>query len=252
MARFEMKRDGVLHVYPDGWQSNVGVYDGVDSIHFHNGCNILEVAYDGIEASTIVFDRIRGYSLYGCDYAVFRNATNVTWNASNIAHELSNLLLDEYNGDKQPALDHDISVRIVGGPYNRDVSFVLAKGTKKFVVDNIVSKYQYGTSSHYAVDWAYRCYIKPLDWIETYLALVDMEGDDDKTRQFVKRRIARSIKKYFDEADDLLVIRLIDEGLLTKPTMTALLDMANDSGRIDVVAAILDKVGGGGRKRFAI
>lgn len=251
MATFKMVGD-VLHVYPGGEESNVRVYDGVDSVHFHNGCNILEVAHDGIEATKIVFDIIRGYSLYGCDYSVFRKATDVTWNASNIAHELSNLLLDEYNGGKQPALDHDISVRIVGGPYNRNASFALAKGTKKFVVDNIVTKYQYERNMYDTVAWSYRCYIKPLDWIETYFALIDMEGDDDRTRQFVKRRIARSIKAHFGEADDSLVIRLIKENLLTKPTMTALLDMANDSGRIDVAAAILDKVGGGGRKRFAI
>lgn len=251
MATFKMVGD-VLHVYPSGEESNVRVYDGVDSIHFHNGCNVLEVAYDGIEATKIVFDIIRGYSLYGCDYSVFHEATDITWNASNIAHELSNLLLTYYDGKKQPALDHDVSVRIVGGPYHRDVSFVLKKGLKKFIVDNIMERYQYGQRMYTAVEFSYHYHIMPLDWIETYFALTDMEGEDEKTRQFVKRRIARSIKAHFDEADDLLVIRLIDEGLLAKPTMTALLDMANDSGRIDVVAAILNKVGGGGRKRFAI
>ena len=251
MARFKMKRDGVLHVYPDGWQSNVGVYDGVDFVHFHNGCNIYDMAYSGIEATHIVFDELRSYRVY--DSVVFGNATDIIWNARNLSSEFSGYIMPTYFWpNEQPKLDRDVRVRIVGGPYHRDVSFVLRKGLKKFIVDNIVERYQYGQRIYTAVEFSYHYHIKPLDWIETYFALTDMEGEDEKTRQFVKRRIARSIKAHFDEADDLLVIRLVNEGLLTKPTMTALLDMANDSGRIEVVAAILDKVGGGGRKRFVI
>lgn len=250
MARFEMVGE-TLHVYPDGVESNIGVYNGVDSIHFHKNCNIYDVAYSGIEATRIVFDELRSYRVY--DSVVFGNATDIIWNARNLSSEFSGYIMPTYFWPhEQPELDRDVQVRIVGGPYSRDVSFVLRKGLKKFVIDNIVEKYQYGQEMHKAIEYTYRYYFRPLDWIETYFALIDMEGDDDRTRQFVKRRIARSIKAHFGEADDSLVIRLIEENLLTKPAMTALLDMANDSGRIDVVAAILDKVGGGGRRRFAI
>lgn len=250
MARFKMVGE-TLHVYPDGWQSNVGVFDGVDSIHFHNGCIVSESIYDGIEATHVTFDILKGWRYF--DSPFFGKVTDITWNASNLPSELTNYIMPPFVFDKeQPVLDRDINVRIVGSPYGKSTSFTLRKGLKKLVINNIVEKYQHRQDMYKAVAYAYQYYIRPLEWIETYLALVDMEGDDDRTRQFVKRRIARSIKAHFGEADDSLVIRLIEENLLTKPTMTALLDMANDSGRIDVAAAILDKVGGGGRKRFVI
>lgn len=266
MARFVREGD-TLHVYPGGRESNIGVYDGVETVHFHDGVNLGEVIAPDITAKHIVMDDVNVWWQGNLiQTACFPYAETVVWDIETAPHCISNLLVGGHiAGKPDPVLNHDVRVTLCNKRHGIEETFFfkrMSKGLFDETVITLACGLNYQELRIFEAVKELQCYCRgfyrfyhPMLWVELFFSLTDITGKDSTaSREFIRRRAGREVKQYFFQLTDALVIRLINEDLLTKATMKALLDMANDDGRIDVAAAILNKTAPKRRatSRFAI
>jgi len=251
MARFV--REGVtLHVYADGKESNIGVFEGVDSIYFHEGVLLRDVVFPGIEAKHLYFnnnvDCFTSLSLYdrvfyGVESIDVFSYPSLIDDVTGIDDIIRLVMGLHYYGKEDPILENDLTVR--RWRRNGKIPYVatFSKGTTQSIVNwasQVVFGY-YNQCELLTYENRKNDSCEPLFWIDLFFALEDVGKDDDESRKYVRRHAGTAVKKHFSKASDATIIRLIREDLLTKAMMLSLLGMANDSGRVDVVAEILEK-----------
>lgn len=242
MARFEMK-DDVLHVYADGNESNEGVFNGVKKIHIHNGVNLGRVLPDGIEVEELVLDYI--YGMYPINQYL-PHLRYVVWDISNRMEFPLTFLFPPHNicqnGEVEIRLQRDVVIKL----HQKEQSFTLKEGYSYSTCKNLIRYYCYYTSiaMEDAVEdvltTARRYDDAPLDWVE--LAGVFLEIAPETAESFLRKYLGRDVKKYFNELSDARITQAVSLGSMTKAMLRSLLGLANDAGRAEVVAVILDQM----------
>jgi len=248
MARFE--RNGTtLHVFKDGHDSIKGVYEGVETIFFHSGVCLEDIVYLGIKAKTLNFLGFSTFYKMGEHDCYFPCVETINLDyASLTSYDLMDMLI----ASDEDAISHDVNINVYGEV------FTIRKGTSMSVFHDVFCAFVYLADTYITISdrRRHKRRYNPMLWIDSYFGLVDAGKGSEASRKYVHRFAGHELKEkdYFSRTSDATIIRLVNEDLITKANMKILLDMANDAGRVDVAAAIIEKTAPRRRvvSRFAI
>lgn len=239
MAKFEMIGD-VLHVYADGYMSEA-TFKGVKKIHVHDGVNLGKVLPTGIEVEELVLDYM--YYAYPINQ-YFPHLRYVVWDISNRMEFPLVFLFPPHNlsenGDVK--LQRDVVIKL----RQKEQSFTLKEGYSYSTCRSLIKYYCYYTSiaTEDAVEdvltTARRYDDAPLDWVE--LAGVFREIAPETAESFLRKYLGRDVKKHFNELSDGRIAQAVNLRSMTKAMLRSLLGLANDAGRAEVMAVILDQM----------
>lgn len=230
--RFEIKED-VLHVYADGNETiEQDILNGAKNIYIHGDgyLKVKDILHDGMMVENIVLECVPTY--FGIRESILlKNLASVKSIESSF--DFTSILPFD-SKSLFGKLTHDVELEC------NNHKFMFVKGTDTLVCHHIYLML-WDTDPISYFKSAYRC-LCPAFFIK-FVYIVGSEFDKNpEIYKYIRKYAGTALRNGFESIPDNIIYWFIQKGYVSKQAMKKLLDMANDAGRVELVAILLDEM----------